>query len=183
MPEKAPLHLDHTAVSASCWRNLGSRNTRQGTTKICSGLSVLEKGRQGRAEPDMTLFWQAVLAESESALAPVSSGAGQGVPLLPHLLPAVPCAAHPGLLSLQEPCPEAPGLPPSSVLFSSFREGSLLFTSTVFPQKWHRIEIHVVVLHRREGDQKCKLHLQSNWTRWQHFAASLPALTREQVWG
>lgn len=75
---------------------------------------MLEKGRQGNADPDMTLFWQAVLAES--ALAHISSSAGQGVPLLPHLLPAQsPVLLTPGLPSLQQACSEALGLLLSSV--------------------------------------------------------------------
>lgn len=71
-------------------------------------LSVLEKGRQGSADPDMTLLWQAVPAES--ALAQLSSSAGQGVPLLPHLPAQSPVLLPPGLPSLQEPFPERLGL-------------------------------------------------------------------------
>lgn len=92
---------------------------------------MLEKCRQGSADPDMTLFWQAVPAES--ALAPISSSAGQGVPLLPHLLPAQsPVLLSAGLPSLQEPFPQHLGLLLFSVLCSSFSEGSELFYPCAF---------------------------------------------------
>lgn len=121
---------------------------------------MLEKGRQGSADPDMTLFWQAVPAES--ALAHVSSSAGQGVPLLPCLLPAQsPVLLSPELPPLQQPFPECLGMLLSPVLYCSFSEGLELFTPTL-PLKWHRRAAHIVVLGRDEGDPKWKLHLQSN---------------------
>lgn len=159
----------HGSESASCWRNLGSRNTRRGTTKIWSVLPVLKKGRQGNAD---LLTWpysgRQCLPSQQRLISPlVLAKKCSWYPIFPFC--GCPAPGH----SRARPCfspynrllQNLLAVLLSSVkwvLSSSFNEGSELLVSIVFPRDWYRIETHVAVPHRDEGDPKWKLCFRSS---------------------
>lgn len=161
MPVKAQLHVGHTVVRvASCWRSLGSRNTRPGTAKIWPVLPV-PKGR----ERVMITRWhglivagitRAVLAALTAAQ--ISSRASQELCLLaPFLCLKVLCACR------SRAAPRFPRCKRSLqillvvllssvkwVFSSSFSEGS----------EWHRADVRTAVSPANEGGPKWKLDLR-----------------------
>lgn len=173
MPVKGLLHLGDGSDSASCWGNLGSRNTRWGTTKVWS--SSAKEGQTGLCWPaDLPLLWQSLIAESTAAH--ISSSASQEVHLVPclplvHMLCAWSLQDSTTVLSLKKASAEPlgcatvfckmSGLPTSvkgqSYFLHSFSSG--IAQNCCAPQGW--------------GRPKWKLHFHSSLSP--SISAVLPA--------